>query len=113
MQRAIDESNRRRSTQLEYNKAHNITPIGVKKKVLDVMEGAYAAPGSRGRQRTRAVSEPSGVYSKFDFSDPSQLKKEISQLESLMYEQAKNLAFEEAASTRDRIAELKNKLLKQ
>ena len=38
MQRAIDESNRRRNTQLDYNKEHNITPIGVKKKVLDVME---------------------------------------------------------------------------
>ncbi|MDD9894478.1 MAG: excinuclease ABC subunit UvrB [Gammaproteobacteria bacterium] len=113
MQRAIDESNRRRNRQLEYNKAHNITPIGVKKKVLDVMEGAYAAPATRGRQRSRAVAEPAGAYGKFDFSDPSRVKKEIGQLESLMYEQAKNLAFEEAATTRDQIAELKNRLLKQ
>lgn len=113
MQRAIDESNRRRNTQLEYNQTHNITPIGVKKKVLDVMEGAYAAPGSRGRQRTRAVAEKSNSYSKLDFSDPSQVQKEIENLETLMYEQAKNLAFEEAANTRDRIGELKNQLLKQ
>ena len=113
MQRAIDESNRRRNTQLDYNKEHNITPIGVKKKVLDVMEGAYAAPGIRGRQRTRDLANPAGAYSKFDFSDPSQVKKEIENLESLMYEQAKNLAFEEAAATRDRIVELKNRLLKQ
>ncbi|MFL2855438.1 MAG: excinuclease ABC subunit UvrB [Pseudohongiellaceae bacterium] len=113
MQRAIDESNRRRNTQLDYNKEHNITPIGVKKKVLDVMEGAYAAPGIRGRQRPRVIANPTGAYSKFDFSDPSEVKKEIENLESSMYEQAKNLAFEEAAATRDRIAELKNKLLKQ
>ena len=113
MQRAIDESNRRRNTQLDYNKEHNITPIGVKKKVLDVMEGAYAMPGTRGRQRPRALAKSTGAYSKFDFSDPSQVKKEIENLESLMYEQAKNLAFEEAAATRDRIVELKNKLLKQ
>ncbi|NKB31602.1 MAG: excinuclease ABC subunit UvrB [Pseudomonadales bacterium] len=113
MQRAMDESRRRRDTQLEYNKDHNITPIGVKKKVLDVMEGAYAAPGSRGRQRTRAVAEKAGQYSRFDFSDPKQVQQEIGQLETLMYEQAKNLAFEEAAATRDRIAELKNQLLKQ
>ena len=113
MQRAIDESNRRRNTQLDYNKEHNITPIGVKKKVLDVMEGAYAMPGTRGRQRPRALAKSTGAYSKFDFSDPSQVKKEFENLESLMYEQAKNLAFEEAAATRDRIVELKNRLLKQ
>ena len=113
MQRAIDESARRRNTQVDYNKEHNITPIGVKKKVLDVMEGAYAAPGVRGRQRLRASVGPEGDYLKLDFSDPSLVKKEIDNLESLMYEQAKNLAFEEAAATRDRIAELKNKLLKQ
>ncbi len=113
MQRAIDESARRRNTQVDYNKEHNITPIGVKKKVLDVMEGAYAAPGVRGRQRLRASVGPEGDYLKLDFSDPSLVKKEIGNLESLMYEQAKNLAFEEAAATRDRIAELKNKLLKQ
>ena len=113
MQRAIDESARRRNTQVDYNKEHNITPIGVKKKVLDVMEGAYSAPGVRGRRRLRTSVEPEGVSLKLDFTDPSQVKKEIGNLESLMYEQAKNLAFEEAAATRDRIAELKNKLLKQ
>jgi len=78
-----------------------------------VMEGAYSAPGVRGRQRLRTSVEPEGVSLKLDFTDPSQVKKEIGNLESLMYEQAKNLAFEEAAATRDRIAELKNKLLKQ
>ena len=113
MQRAIDESARRRNTQVDYNKEHNITPIGVKKKVLDVMEGAYTAPGIRGRQRLRASVKPDEGYLKLDFSDPSQVKKEIGNLESLMYEQAKNLAFEEAAASRDRIEVLKNKLLKQ
>lgn len=112
MQRAMDESNRRRNTQLEYNVAHNITPIGVKKEVLDVMEGAYVSPGSRSRQKHRGVVEKSGEYSRMDFSNPKQLKKEIVRLENAMYEQAKNLAFEEAALTRDKIAELKNQLLK-
>lgn len=112
MQRAIDESTRRRNTQLEFNVAHNITPIGVRKKVLDVMEGAYSAPGSRARRRGRAVAEKAGAYLKLDFSDPAEVRKEISSLEKQMYEQAKNLAFEEAAATRDKIAELKNHLLK-
>ncbi len=77
MQRAIDESNRRRETQLEFNREHNITPIGVRKRVLDIMEGAYAAPGTRARGRGRAVAEKSGAYQKLDFSDPKQVRKEI------------------------------------
>ena len=112
MQRAMNESNRRRNTQLEYNVAHNIIPFGVKKDVLDVMEGAYVSPGSRNRQKHRGVVEKSGEYSRMDFSNPKQIKKEIVRLENAMYEQAKNLAFEEAALTRDKIAELKNQLLK-
>jgi len=76
------------------------------------MEGAYSVPGSRARRRGRAVAEKAGAYLKLDFSDPAEVRKEISSLEKQMYEQAKNLAFEEAAATRDKIAELKNHLLK-
>ena len=112
MQRAIDESARRRNVQLEFNQRHNITPIGVKKKVLDIMEGAYSTPGSR-RRRGRGVAEKSGAYLKFDFSDPVTAKKEIDKLETQMYEQARNLAFEEAAVTRDQLADLRNRLLMQ
>ncbi|MFP6826384.1 MAG: excinuclease ABC subunit UvrB [Pseudohongiellaceae bacterium] len=112
MQRAIDESDRRRNVQLEFNQRHNITPIGVKKRVLDIMEGAYSAPGSR-RQRGRGVAEKSGAYLKVDFSDPVAANKEIEELETQMYEQARNLAFEEAAATRDRLAELRHRLLTQ
>mgnify|MGYP001080073399 CR=1 FL=1 len=111
MQRAIDEASRRREVQLAYNKAHNITPIGVKKRVLDIMEGAYAAPGSRGRGRSRAVAEPGGAFANLNFSDPSEVRKEIKSLEQKMYAQAQDLAFEEAAATRDRIGELREKLL--
>ena len=112
MQRAMDESHRRREIQLEYNKKHNITPVGVTKKVLDVMEGAYANPGSRVRTRNRGVTEKNGAYNRLDFSDPSAVLKEIQNLETAMYEHAKNLAFEQAVDTRDRIAELKSQLLK-
>jgi len=111
MQRAIDESNRRREIQLQFNRDHNITPIGVRKRVLDIMEGAYAAPGSRARGRGRAVAEKAGAYQQLDFSDPKQVQKEIEKLEKQMYEHAKNLAFEDAANTRDRIAQLREELL--
>ncbi|MBM88173.1 MAG: excinuclease ABC subunit B [Gammaproteobacteria bacterium] len=113
MQRAINESDFRRKTQLDHNRKHKITPIGVKKKVLDIMEGAYAIRSANKRQRVRSVDGHDGGYTKFDFSDPLKVEKEIKRLEELMYEQANNLAFEEAAATRDSIANLKNKLLKQ
>ena len=113
MQRAMDESNRRRDTQLAYNREHNITPKGVTKRILDVMEGAYASKGSGSPRSTRSVAETANAYGKMDFSDPEEIRREISQQESLMYEQAKNLAFEEAAATRDRIAKLKQRMLRQ
>ena len=113
MQRAMDESNRRRDTQLAYNREHNITPKGVIKRILDVMEGAYASKGSGSPRSTRSVAETANAYGKMDFSDPEEIRREISQQESLMYEQAKNLAFEEAAATRDRIAKLKQRMLRQ
>lgn len=112
MERAIGESERRRNVQVEYNKEHGITPAGIKTRVLDVMEGAYSNPQTRVK-RGRGSAEKGGAYSRIDFADPVALTKEIARLESEMYEFAKNLAFEEAADTRDKIAELKNQLLKQ
>lgn len=111
MERAIEESNRRRETQLEYNKEHNITPIGVRKKVLDVMEGAYTEPGTSPRQRGRKVAESGNPYAKLKLESVVDVKKEIKRLEAEMYEQARNLAFEEAAATRDQIAQLKENVL--
>lgn len=113
MERAISESERRRNVQLQYNEEHNITPIGVKTKVLDVMEGAYASPTNRVRRRDKGPAEKSGAFTRIDFNDPVAVTKEIGVLESKMYELAKNLEFEEAAETRDKIAQLKNQLLKQ
>lgn len=113
MERAIEESNRRRQTQLDYNEQHNITPIGVSKKVLDVMEGAYVTPGSSARQRGRKVADAESDYTQINVDSVADVKKEIKRLETQMYEQAKNLAFEEAAATRDQIARLKETVLMQ
>ena len=113
MERAMGESERRRNVQLDYNKEHNITPVGVKTKVLDIMEGAYASPTNRVRRRDKGPAEKGGAFSRIDFNDPVSVTKEISLLESKMYDLAKNLEFEEAADTRDKIAQLKNQLLKQ
>ncbi|MBL4820512.1 MAG: UvrB/UvrC motif-containing protein, partial [Gammaproteobacteria bacterium] len=114
MQRAIDESDKRRNIQLAYNEEHGITPVGVKKSVIDVMEGAYAAPGAgKTRQRKRAAAEKAGAYKTINLSDPKELGKEIDRLESQMFDQARNLAFEEAAATRDQVAELRSIMLEQ
>jgi excinuclease ABC subunit B len=112
MERAIAESDRRRNTQLAFNEEHGITPVGVKKRVVDVMEGAYAAPGAGGSRQRRAAAEKAGAYNKINMSNPKDLGKEIARLESEMFDQARNLAFEEAAHTRDQIAELKRILMK-
>lgn len=111
MQRAMDESNRRREVQLAYNEEHNVTPIGVSKRILDVMEGAYANPATRERTKGRGVAEKAGAYAQLGFGDPKAVAKEISKLEAQMYEHAKNLAFEDAARTRDKIGELRSRLI--
>ena len=107
MRRAIDESNRRRERQLAFNREHGITPAGIRKSVLDVMEGAHASPGG---SRQRKAAERTAAYAISKDADPERLKTEIARLEREMREQAKALAFEQAAQTRDRIAELKNRL---
>ena len=110
MQRAIDETNRRREIQEAFNKKHSITPKGIKKAVPDIMEGARSTR-KRGRSKNKKK-----VLELFNFTpieelrDAEQMKKEIIQLEDLMYKHAKDLEFEEAAAHRDRVSELKEKL---
>jgi len=109
MQRAIDETSRRRKVQEDFNKEHSITPKGIKKSVLDIMEGARST-----RKRGQAKGKKSLDTFKFtpleELRDSDQMKKEITLLEDLMYKHAKNLEFEEAAAHRDRVTELKEKL---
>lgn len=117
MQRAIDESERRREVQLTFNRVNNITPIGVSKSVSDVMEGAHsadAANDTRNRRKLKSVAEQAADYqsSGTQKSDAKSLAAEIKQLEHKMLELARNLEFEEAALLRDRVAALKLDLIK-
>ncbi|MCY3621443.1 MAG: excinuclease ABC subunit UvrB [Gammaproteobacteria bacterium] len=109
MKKAIDETNRRRDKQIAFNREHGITPKTVEKAVADVMEGARTAPGAargRGRRDAKDRAGPQRAPRVVD-TDPKALGKVIDELESKMYEHAKNLEFEEAAAVRDELRDLR------
>jgi excinuclease ABC subunit B len=102
MQRAMDETRRRRLKQAAYNEEHGIVPRSIVKAVTDIMEGARAAPapGGRGKGLKRAV--PIAVPRNL-----AEAGREIHRLEELMYGYARNLEFEQAATVRDQIDALR------
>ena len=108
MQRAIDETDRRREKQMTYNRTHNIIPIGIKRNVSDILEGARDTP-VRGKKRS-LVAEKRGGY-RTNILNQDDLEKQIVILEKQMFEQARNLAFEEAALLRDQIEELRQQFV--
>ncbi|MDE2339302.1 MAG: excinuclease ABC subunit UvrB [Gammaproteobacteria bacterium] len=108
MRRAMDETDRRRRKQLEYNEAHGITPRGIQKSVADIMEGARsAAPAARGRRGAAGKERGRGAPAAPETLEPAALARQIKRLETEMLERARNLEFEEAARLRDDIARLK------
>lgn len=111
MQRAMDETQRRREKQLAFNSEHGITPQGIKKSVEDILEGAYT-PGAKSRKASKRVAEHRKEYEvNYQELSPKELGKRLSQLEDKMYEAAKNLEFEQAAKYRDEITEINAALL--
>ncbi|WP_024330340.1 excinuclease ABC subunit UvrB [Simiduia agarivorans] len=100
MQRAIDETDRRREKQLAHNEKHGITPVGVKKSIADILE-AGQAPGKKKRQK---VAEKPADYALAEGED---IWKTIAELEQKMFQHAKDLEFEQAAQLRDAIHKLK------
>jgi excinuclease ABC subunit B len=109
MQRAMDETERRRTLQLAHNNQHGVTPKSINKAVADIMEGAYASPGKG--KRSRKVAEEAAAYD-LDSGQPiKNLAAEIKRLEQAMYQHARNLEFEEAAKIRDRLGKLRERSL--
>jgi excinuclease ABC subunit B len=104
MQRAIDETNRRREKQVEFNTAHGITPRGIQKGVTDIMEGARA-DGGTAVEKTRG-GRARGAQAPIDLR-PEAIVRQIKKLEAEMFKKARNLEFEEAAKLRDDIERLK------
>ncbi|MBX3689006.1 excinuclease ABC subunit UvrB [Dokdonella sp.] len=104
MRAAIDETERRRNRQLEYNAVHGITPRSVERRITDVMEGAReAAEVDRGRGRGGALRKVAESAADYQLLNPEQLAARIRELDARMYKHAQNLEFEEAARVRDEI----------
>ncbi|KTC97210.1 excinuclease ABC subunit B [Legionella geestiana] len=99
MQRALEETERRREKQLAFNALHGITPRGIVKPVEDVLESGLQ-PAAR---TTREDTSPR--------LSPDVLSRQIRALEKEMHALAQDMAFEEAAKVRDRLFALKKQLL--
>ncbi len=99
MRRAIDETERRRTKQEEFNALHGITPRGIRKQITDIMEGARSPVPGAGRRLLKAA----GSRGEYATMPPDKLAAELEQLEAQMYQHAENLEFEEAARLRDEL----------
>ncbi|HEV2702473.1 MAG TPA: excinuclease ABC subunit UvrB [Steroidobacteraceae bacterium] len=107
MQRALDETERRRNKQIEFNALHGITPRGIVKGVMDIMEGARAAaPQPTGKRRGKERAQDVAATSPTSL-EPAAIVRQIKALESRMFAKARELEFEEAAALRDQIEKLK------
>jgi excinuclease ABC subunit B len=106
MQRAMEETERRREKQMAYNVEHGITPQTIQKKIADIMEGAYgpAAAAARKAGKLDKVAEEAAQY---ESMPPDLVAKKITQLEKRMYQHAQDLEFEEAAAVRDEIERIR------
>ena len=105
MKRAIDETTRRRNHQLAYNVTHHITPVGVVKRIKDIIEGIYD-PETANEQRLA-----SSAIAQFHGLSEKQLEARLKVLEKEMLEAARNLDFETAATRRDELKALRDFLL--
>ena len=114
MRRAMDETDRRRQKQIEYNLEHGITPTSIVKRITDIMEGARFDAGSEGEPRGRnanglaRVAEPVVDYA---LLTTPQLAAKLKKLEAQMYKHAQDLQFEEAARVRDELQRARSQAL--
>jgi excinuclease ABC subunit B len=108
MQQAIEETDRRREKQHQFNLAHGIEPATILKSITDIMQGAIPGSGLPSSKTLGKVAEYSADYKAMT---PKQLGKKLKQLEDDMYRYAKNLEFEQAARIRDEIKVLQEQLL--
>ena len=104
MKAAMDETDRRRKKQIKFNLDNNITPVGIVKKIKDIIESIEDVEEHK---KERALRKENRKYE--DLTEP-ELIKEVAKLEKLMQVAARNLEFEKAANIRDKVKYLKEKV---
>ena len=107
MKKAMGETERRRIKQIAFNEAHGITPKGVVKRIRDLIDGVYSEKAGREADRLAAAS---ALQMNVEAMDDKDVAKEIKRLEKTMLDHARNLEFEKAASVRDQLSRLKERL---
>ncbi|WP_299013640.1 excinuclease ABC subunit UvrB [uncultured Photobacterium sp.] len=108
MERAINETNRRREKQHAYNEQNGIVPQALNKAVADIMELGQSGRKVNKAAQLHKVAEQKGTYITLS---PQQLETEIQKLESEMYDLAQNLEFERAAEIRDKIHSMREQFI--
>jgi len=101
MTRAMGETERRRTKQIAFNKLHGIEPKGVQKRIKDIIDGVYDVKEKRQEMQTEQER------ARYEDMGERDLAAEIKRLEKQMNAEARNLEFEKAASTRDRLTKVK------
>ncbi|MCE3000431.1 MAG: excinuclease ABC subunit UvrB [Betaproteobacteria bacterium] len=104
MKRAIGETERRRSKQIAHNIGHGITPVGVTKRIKDIIEGIYDGDSARLEQKAARNQ------ARYDEMGEKEMTREIKRVEKEMLDAARNLEFEKAARLRDELQLLKKRL---
>ncbi|MDA6065605.1 excinuclease ABC subunit UvrB [Idiomarina abyssalis] len=112
MQRAMEETERRRNKQIAHNKEHGITPQGLNKSITDVMDLGQGSAKARKSKAEKALAEVASGYDARTVvvKDAKAVMKEIEAKEKEMYKAAQNLEFELAGKLRDEVAELREQL---
>ncbi len=104
MRKAIDETERRRTKQINHNLEQGITPRSIKKQVKDLIDGVYSEKSGREAEK---LAQDAIQRAKVEDMGEKDIAREIKRLEKLMLEHARNLEFEKAARVRDQLAVLK------
>ncbi|MDP1537784.1 MAG: excinuclease ABC subunit UvrB [Burkholderiales bacterium] len=103
MRRAIGETERRRNKQLAHNLKQGITPIGVTKRIKDIIDGIYDRDSAREGQKAAQNQ------ARYEQMGNKEMTREIKRVEKEMHDAARNLEFERAAQLRDELHALKQR----